>query len=269
MLSFNDTSLRDFEFASSREWLETNGIGGYASGTIAGANSRRYHGLLVAATEPPLGRMVLLSKFEEAVTIDGETVELSSNRYPGSIHPKGYDLRSFRLDPFPVWTYVVNGVEIERCVFMVAGENTTVCQWHITKRPKGSAAPILQLRPLIAFRDHHHLRHEDANFNGDFEAEDNVVTIRPVSEAPSLYFLHNANSTEPSGYWYKNFDYAIEEERGFDHLEDLFQPFVLNFSLSTQANVIVSTARRDIGEAEEFRAKEMRRRRKVDRRGKC
>ena len=88
--------------ATSREWLETNGIGGFASSTIVGLNTRRYHGLLVAATKPPVGRFVLLSKLEETVILDGERFELSANQYPGAIHPNGYlYLESFRAKPFP------------------------------------------------------------------------------------------------------------------------------------------------------------------------
>src|SRR5438093_5262604 len=117
MINLERDIVDDFDAASSREWLEANGIGGYASSSVSGANSRRYHGLLVAATRPPLGRMVLLSKFEESITLNGETYELSSNRYPGAIHPKGYEyLTSFRLDPFPIWTYEIDGLEIERAV---------------------------------------------------------------------------------------------------------------------------------------------------------
>src|SRR5438874_13776542 len=85
------------------EWLETNGLGGFASSTIAGLNTRRYHGLLVAATRPPVGRMVLLSKIEETLVVDGRRWEIGCNRYPGVIHPHGYlHLREFRQDPFPV-----------------------------------------------------------------------------------------------------------------------------------------------------------------------
>ena len=97
MIELNQDICRDFSQATSREWLETNGIGGYASSTVAGANSRRYHGLLVAATNPPLGRMVLLSKFEETLVIGGERYELSTNQYPGAVHPDGYKyLTGFR-----------------------------------------------------------------------------------------------------------------------------------------------------------------------------
>lgn len=118
--------------ALTEEWLETNGIGGVSGSTIIGLNTRRYHGLLTAATRPPVGRMVLLSKLEETLVIGDRRYELSANRYRDVIHPEGFRYQtSFRLDPFPVFTYEVEGVPLEKSVFMVQGENTTVVQYQI------------------------------------------------------------------------------------------------------------------------------------------
>src|SRR5689334_1034801 len=104
MIQFDASLCRNLEISSRREWLETNGIGGFASGTVSGMNTRRYHGLLVAATKPPVGRMVLLSKFEETLIVGGRRFDLSTNRYPGAIHPSGHlYLKQFRQDPFPVF----------------------------------------------------------------------------------------------------------------------------------------------------------------------
>src|SRR5205823_7395745 len=112
MIEMDQESCRNLERALSHEWLETNGIGGFASSTITGLNTRRYHGLLVAATKPPVGRMVLLSKMEETLVIDGRRFELSCNRYPGVIHPEGYlYLKQFRQDPFAVFVYEAGGRE--------------------------------------------------------------------------------------------------------------------------------------------------------------
>src|SRR4028119_2516951 len=102
MIRFEREICTDLEAASSREWLETNGIGGFASSTIAGINTRRYHGLLVAATTPPTGRIVLLSKLEETLIINNRRYELSANAYPNAIHPQGHKcLQSFKLSPVP------------------------------------------------------------------------------------------------------------------------------------------------------------------------
>src|SRR5215470_12260237 len=102
MIQFDRRICTDLEEASGREWLETNGLGGFASSTITGLNTRRYHALLTAATKPPVGRVVLLSKLEETLVIDGQRYELSVNQYPGAVYPQGHQyLQEFRLDPFP------------------------------------------------------------------------------------------------------------------------------------------------------------------------
>src|SRR6185312_1210363 len=97
VIHFDFPTGGNLDRALEREWLETNGIGGYASSTLACLNTRRYHGLLVAATRPPVGRMVLLSKLEETLVIGERRYELSANRYPGAVHPQGYAyLKEFR-----------------------------------------------------------------------------------------------------------------------------------------------------------------------------
>jgi predicted glycogen debranching enzyme len=258
MIAFGADVCSDFFAASQREWIETNGIGGYASSTISGANTRRYHGLLGAATRPPLGRMVLLSKFEEALLINGSRYELSCNQYPGDIHPEGYRfLTGFRLDPFPVWTFAVDGVEIEKSVFMVYGENATVCSWSC-KSPDAR----LELRPLVAFRDHHHLQREGP-IDASFETSPGMVSIAPVKEAPRLYLAHNANAVNATGDWYRDFEYAIERERGFDYRESLFQPFALSFDLSADAIVIASTSGRALDDIDKLAASEKTRREEI------
>src|SRR5438876_12030599 len=153
MIQFNQEICGNLDSALQREWLETNGLGGFASSTIAGLNTRRYHGLLTAATKPPVGRLVLLSKLEETLIIDGRRYELSANQYPGAVHPQGFNYQTgFSLDPFPVFTYEFEAVRLEKSVFMVQGENTTVVQYEIREAgsPVDSLRYSLEIRPLIA-----------------------------------------------------------------------------------------------------------------------
>ena len=126
-------------------------------------NTRRYHGLLTTATKPPVGRVLLLAKFEETLILAGQRYDLSVNRYPGVVHPQGHRfLKEFRLDPFPVYTYEVDGVEIEKRVFMVQGENTTVVEYQL----RGSVPDcLLEIRTLIAFRDYHATTHRNDGLN--------------------------------------------------------------------------------------------------------
>jgi predicted glycogen debranching enzyme len=260
MISFDSEICTDFQTASIREWLETNGIGGFASSTISGANTRRYHGLLTAATKPPLGRVTMLSKFEETLFIDDKPFQLSTNQYPNQIYPNGYKyLKNFRLAPFPVWTFEVEGIEIEKKIFMVHGVNTTVIEYK-SKAQSPKAKVQLELKPLLSFCDYHHLQHENSEFDLSYEAAENHLTVKPYLEMPPLYFAHNAQSVENTGVWYRNFEYAIERERGFDFREDLFRPFGLKFDLSENAVVIASTEKQSVSEAQNFEKREIARR---------
>ena len=114
-ISFDHRITKNFDEAIRREWLETNGLGGWASSTISGAHTRRYHGLLVAATRPPVGRLVLLSKLDDSVEVDGLRFDLATNLYPGAVHPKGFQyLQEFSKDPFPTFTYAVSGIVVRK-----------------------------------------------------------------------------------------------------------------------------------------------------------
>src|ERR1051326_6747353 len=164
MLNLNTDILHNLDAATNREWLETNGIGGFACSTVIGLNTRRYHALLTAAMRPPTGRVVLLSKLEETIVIDGARYDLSSNQYSGAVHPQGYSrLEEFRLDPFATSVFVVDGLAVEKTVFMVHGQNATVIQHRVRGRAGRSVS--LELRPLIAFRDYHSLTHENGVLN--------------------------------------------------------------------------------------------------------
>ena len=266
MIRFTKENYTDLNSALSREWLETNGLGGFASSTVIGLNTRRYHGLLVAATKPPVGRFVLLSKMEETLFIESQAFELSANRYPGVVHPQGFRyLKQFRLDPFPVFTYEIEGIEIEKSVFMVRGENSTVIQYQLTKNnhPESPKNLRLEVRPLIAFRDYHGTTHENGSINGAIEQRAGLVTINPYRDLPSLHLAHDAVELSKTGDWYRNFEYDVERERGLDFQEDLFNPLVLkfNFRLRKQATIIASVEPRDVSQAAEYRQKEIARRR--------
>src|SRR5437763_10580387 len=124
-MSGMELSALSFEAQLGREWLVTNGLGGFASSTIPCLNTRKYHGLLVAAMSPPVRQMVLLSRVEEWVRLGGKAFPLSSCEYPGVIHPQGHQsLRAFSAEPFPRWAYQGAGWTIERQLRMLPGENT-------------------------------------------------------------------------------------------------------------------------------------------------
>ncbi len=262
MINFDRNICTNFEEASNREWLETNGIGGFASGTISGANTRRYHGLLTAATEPPLGRITMLSKFEETLVVDGKNFELSTNQYPGRIYPEGYKyLQNFRLDPFPVWTFEVEGIEIEKKLFMVHGENTVVIKYSAKLKAQSPKTQVeLVLKPLLSFVDYHALQHRNSEVNLKYDTGDNLVSIHPYDKMPPLFFHHNALNVDKTGFWYNDLVYQIERERGFDFIEDLFQPFAMKFDLTDAAIIITSTVQQGGFDESELETAEIERR---------
>jgi predicted glycogen debranching enzyme len=271
MIDFTGNECADLDRALGREWLETNGIGGFASSTIVGINTRRYHGLLIAATRPPVGRLVMLSKLEEVLTIAGQSYELAANQYPGVVHPNGHTrLKRFRLDPFPIFTYDLGAFELDKAIFMLHGSNTTVVRYRLrstdTERTVDQGGPpetgVLEVRPLFAYRDYHALGRENGNVRSAFETAEGLVSIAPYEGLPALHLAHTARSFEGEAYWYRNFEYMVEQERGFEFHEDLFSPFALRFDLDERADavVIASTDRHDVGRAAEFEAAEIARR---------
>ncbi|HYM07958.1 MAG TPA: amylo-alpha-1,6-glucosidase [Terriglobales bacterium] len=263
MIQFNQETCGNLDAALRREWLETNGLGGFASSTITGLNTRRYHGLLVAATRPPVGREVLLSKLEETLLIDGRPFDLSSNRYPDVVHPQGFRyLTGFRLDPFPIFTFEIEGVVIEKTVFMVQGENTTVVQYELKSTMQPSGSLRLEIRPLVAFRDYHSTTHANGALNANVEERAGLAAVTPYPGMPTLYLAHNAVELRKTGDWYRNFEYDVERERGLDFIEDLFNHFILRFDLHSngQASIVASIEPREAARANVYRQAEIKRR---------
>ena len=252
-----------------REWLETNGLGGYAMSTVSGENTRRYHGLLVAALKPPAGRAVLLSKLEETLLAGGRRLDLSTNRFPGTTHPEGFHfLKGFRLEPFPTWVFEADGVVLERTLFMVHGENTTVVSYRLLSDSPGVQ---LEVRPLVAFRDFHALTRENADLDRTVKIAEGSVRIAPYRGLPQLFIAHDGVA-EQTGDWYRFFEYEEEKARGFDFREDLWHPVTLSYSFEEipggaaarrEATVIASTSPRSASDIHLLRKNELSRRENI------
>ncbi|HEX6852619.1 MAG TPA: amylo-alpha-1,6-glucosidase [Candidatus Polarisedimenticolaceae bacterium] len=262
-ITFDSDTLSNFEDASRREWIEPNGLGGWASSSLSGANTRRYHGLLVAATRPPVGRMVLLSKLDATIVRDGERFELGSNRWPGAVWPEGHKtLQSFERDLFPVFVHEAGGVRLRKTVAAIHGENTTVVVYEVLE----AAAPfVLELRPFVAGRDHHALVHANPFVRAEASFEAGVLAMRPYDGVPEVFVSAARAEFTPGADWYRSFEYDFERERGLDFREDLFTYGVLRRELHVgdRFGVVISTANpggRDawkLLEAERKRRKEL------------
>ncbi len=218
----------DFGQLTGHEWLATNGLGGYACSTIPGTNTRKYHGLLVAAMSPPVRRMVLLSRIEETLVLADQHYELSSNEYPGVIHPKGHELlRAFSHFPFPRWAWQGGGRTLEKQLRMLPGENTVVLTYTLLG---GESDAELELRPLFALRPMHELSFQ-WNAPMTVERREKLYRITPTLRTPEVFFSH-AGIFDGAPLWYLNTIYRREEERGYSGLEDLWCPGVVRLTLS-------------------------------------
>src|SRR5882724_9140319 len=170
MLLYKDRpALGNFSESCQLEWLETNGLGGWSASSLSGCNTRRYHGLLMAATNPPAERMLLVSKLDETIILDGKRFDLGTNNYGDSLFPKGIQyLSSFKKDFFPEWIYEAAGVRLRKTITMVNGENTTLIRYEVLNAEKPFT---LQLLPLIAARGYHELQHAYNNIFWDVDFE--------------------------------------------------------------------------------------------------
>jgi len=213
----------NFEAAIRREWLVTNGLGGFASGTVAGLNTRRYHGLLVAALKPPLGRTMVLARLDEQVTLDGRVYALTTNEWAdGTVTPRGYTLlESFNLeDAIPVFTYALADALLQKRIWMPHGANTSFVTYRLIR---GHRAIQLSLTPIGGYRDYHS-HNTGAGEHPALELVENGVCVR-FPGAVSPYWLRTDRGTfhlEPTWYW--SFYHRVEAYRGLDTDEDLFSP---------------------------------------------
>ena len=244
-ISVDEKTCLNIKEALRLEWLETNGLGGYASSTILNCHTRRYHGLLVANLTEPSGRFVLLSKFEESIQVKDREFFLSFHKYPGVFFPLGYKyLRGFRARPAPHFTYRIGDVVIHKTVMMLQGQDGVLVRYFCER----SDIPVmLRLKPFLAFRDFHSLSKENLSLRVATSKVRNGFTISPYDGMPPLFIQTSGTSTFfPSPVWYRNFEYLIEAERGFDFHEDLFQPGILEVELQTGDSVIVSASTREL-----------------------
>ena len=183
----------------------------------------------MAVVKPPAGRTVILSKVEETLAIGKMRFNLSCNQYQDLIHPEGYKyLTNFRLDPFPVFTYSMGGVVLEKTIFMLQGYNSVVISYKLLSSPE---AGELILRPLIAARDYHWVSCQNDVFDPKVEIREDILKMRPYEIMPAIYIKHDADQFLPSAYWYKNFKYKQEWERGLEDYEDLYSPGELVYVL--------------------------------------
>ena len=238
MLELGRDITGEFDSAESREWLCTNGIGGFASGTIAGSLARRYHGLLVAALAPPLGRTLVATKLEEVVSYGGVTWELGANRWQsGCVAPEGHRfIERFRLEAgVPIWSYACADAILEKRVWMEQGANTTYVQYRLLRalEPAG-----LVVKALVNYRDYHSITQADGWRMG-VEAAPHGLVVTAFDGARPVRILAPAATAEPAHDWYRGFELLRETERGLDHHDDHLHAGTFHATLRPGASLSV------------------------------
>lgn len=236
--SLDESKCRNLEVSARREWLLTNGIGGYAMGTASGINTRRYHGHLIAALEPPAKRTMLLASIEAAVQTDGNPIGLSTNQYPGAIHPEGFHyLTQFEVGHAAVWRFEVDKkVSISKTLIVHTGENACTIRY----RNDGKAPVLLILNPLVTHRDHHanSFEHSDYPRSLKFPKGQTVVEHNDIV----LIIRHPDAQRSPVQGWYYRFEHARESERGLNPRDDLFCPCELRYELRPGEEAVLTAS---------------------------
>src|SRR5579863_10540565 len=253
LVQLNREICTDLAAAESREWLVTNGLGSFASGTVAGLLTRRYHGLLIAALDPPRNRTLLATKLDEVATLSGQSFSMGTNRWAGgALDPQGYGfIDSFRLEgAIPTWSYTFANAILEKRIWMQHGANTTYVEYRLIR----AEAPIdLEIKAFVNYRDFH-----GATYAGDWQMGIEQLDVNQHSDSYSPravgirvlafngavpFYLRSATATcQPTYIWYRNYDLAAERDRGLDGCEDHLHAATFRVTLRSgeSAGIVIS-----------------------------
>jgi len=241
-LEFGRETCGSLEIAEQREWLVTNGIGGFASGTVSGNLTRRYHGLLVAALHPPVGRTQLVAKLDETAHYAGIEYALATNRWlSGAVEPKGYvNIESFRLEgTTPIWQFALGDALVEKRIWMHRGENTTYVQYTLLR---GGQPLGLELKALVNYRDFHSSTHA-GDWQMKVEAIEEGVQINAFDGGTPFYLLSAGAEFETRHEWHRDCFLPLAKYRGLDDHEDhlLAAVFSTELALNQSVTLVLTT----------------------------
>ncbi|MBP0591239.1 glycogen debranching enzyme family protein [Paraburkholderia sp. LEh10] len=228
------------------EWLEADGFGGFASGTVGTLRTRRYHALLLTATRAPAGRVVLVNGVEAWIDANGKRYPLTMQRYAPDIVYPGIDafMSGFDTTPWPTWRFQIDA---RTCViaeaFVAKATCETVLRWRVEASGDGlrDGGIVLHVRPLLSGRDYHALHRENGAFDFFASVDGERVQWQPYHDLPAIRATTNG-AYQHAPDWYRNFCYVRERERGLDFIEDLATPGIFTFDLLRDAAVVVLSA---------------------------
>jgi len=223
------------------EWLDTNRFGSYASSTVSGCHTRKYHGLLVARLPSPKGKYVLLSKLEDSFLYPDKEIFLTAHQYPGAMFPEGgLPKLTFTNDRVPTFKYQTGTVNLQKEILLLFDQNAVLVKYTCTKNSVGA---MLRIKPMLAYRDFHGLAADNFALRVRTFPLENGFLISPYEGMPTMH-MQTTGKFEffPSPTWYRNFEYLEEMKRGFDFREDLFSPGVFEIEMNKGDEIILSGA---------------------------
>ncbi len=259
-------SLGESGVILNQEWIDTNGLGGYASSTVLNCHTRKYHGLLVAADLNTTERQVLLSKFDESIELEDKNYALSFHYYlPDTYVPSDESNilnQEFSSEYNPKWVYSTDDFQITKELIMLHGFNTLILKYQLKAKKKQNLT--LKLRPLLAYRSFHHLTKENEACNLAVEHLSDGIHLQPYANMPALFIQTTLDSEfVEHSCWYKNFSYQQEEKRGYDYVEDLASPGYLEIELSDKPVYVSVSADAQVIEHEDLWQREIHRRKNL------
>lgn len=223
---------------TENEWLETDGLGAFASGTSSGVRTRRYHNVLMIAKNPPSERVILVNGFDAWVETPHGTFPISTQAYANDVYwPEGFLLsRSFVSDPWPTWIYDLGeSLQIKQELFVPDGVQGTAIRWQVI----GSAAGVkLHVKPFLSARDYHSMHHENGDMNLEARKQNGEVIWQPYSDSPEI-FAESTGEFESAPQWFRSFQYEKEAQRGLDTMEDLGCPGEFHFDLDQSEAILL------------------------------
>jgi predicted glycogen debranching enzyme len=247
-------ALSSFDEALQKEWLVTNGVGGYASSTVLGVNTRKYHGLLVAALHPPGNRTVCLAKLDEEAWIGNNVYQFGANEFRDVIFPQGYKfLKEFSVAPFPRYVYTAQGIEVTKTIFMPSGKNAAAAVYKILN---GSGSDVaFRIYPLLTCR-HFHLVVDKTRSPLSFTQQQSGREVEVAFNHPKATVASRATAGEfiEKPNWIEHLYYREEDKRGESSTDDCYQPGYFEVSVSPEQEAefaVVAAASENSREAQE------------------
>lgn len=232
---------KDLNELLSYEWIETNGLGGWASSTIIGANTRRYHSLLMTAPNTPVDRYALVSKFDETLTINDEKYSFSTNIYPGAVHPEGYlYFEKFERKLFPEISFKIKDITIKKTIACIYGENTVIVSYEFFN----NTVPVeIEIKPFICSRNYHSLQNGSQVSDYTLDYFEKILRLEKPDHKTRIFIKTTDGEFVKAPDVYYNFEYPQEKERGLDYNENLFTPgfFKAKINPNSKICILIST----------------------------